>query len=389
MRILVISCFDDLMLKDTGALIRIYNLARCLVLLGHKVRIVIPSTNSATERTEGIIVTKANGVFPMRLLHTLSKLLKVSRPLSFLFYDFLFILKVSKIIRESDLIQIEQPWAAGFLPLLIKKILKKPLVIDSHDVFQSLRVQRSTFRKIAETVLEKTAYKYADLVLVVSEEERQILLNSGVKLEKIRVIPNGVDTSVFNLSQVRKQSLDYIRGRYRLKDNSTVVFVGNLEYPPNLEAVHVIASKLAPLIQEKTGPVNFLIVGRKPSTLNYSNVIFTGAVNNVAAFLAVSDVAIAPLFHVSGSRLKIVEYFSFGLPVVSTTAGIEGLEINDGENVLVEDDLERFAARIIQLIEDKDLSEKLGRKARELAVQKYDWQKITKQLDEAYFSLIL
>jgi len=387
MRISIVSCFDDLMLKDTGASIRILNLARNLALFGQKVRVVIPATNFAIEQTEGIIVSKINGISSLRLLYALSRLLRVSRPLSFLFYDFMFVFEVSRIIRKSDVIQIEQPWAAGFLPLLIKRILKKPLVIDSHDVFQALRIKRSFFRKIAETFLEKMAYECADIVLVVSEKERQILLKSGVKRKKIWVIPNGVDTNIFAPLLARKQSLKRVHECYRLRNFPTVVFVGNMEYSPNQEAVHVIASKLAPLIRKKTGTVNFLIVGRTSPTLNHLNLIFTGVVNSVPDFLAVSDVAIAPLFHGSGSRLKIIEYFSCGLPVVSTTLGIEGLEIKEGVNVLVEDDMERFAAKVIKLIEDKNLSRKLGRKARELAVKKYDWQKITKQLVDVYLSL--
>ena len=396
MRVSIISCFDDLMQKDAGASIRILNLARNLALFGHKVRIVVPAIDPNVKRLDGVIISGVDGVSPRSLLSVLSKLLGVSRPLSFLFYDIAFVLRINKIVRESDLIQIEQPWAAGFLPYFIKAIMKKHLVIDSHDVFQSLRIRRSFLRRATETFLEKMAYKCADRILVVSEKERRILEYLGIKRKRISVVPNGVDTEVFAPSSEHKPSLKRIREHYDLENSYTIVFVGNMGYPPNQEAVSVIAAKLCPLVRKEIHNVKFLIVGRAPPALrHYSHkhtpravLIFTGIVKEVADFLTASDVAIAPLFHGSGSRLKVIEYFSCGLPVVSTTVGIEGLEVKHGEHLLIEDKMDVFAAKIVELVENKSLAKELGRRARELVVKKYDWQKITGQLVEAY-SLLL
>ena len=122
--------------------------------------------------------------------------------------------------------------------------------------------------------------------------------------------------------------------------------------------------------------------------MKYTNLTFTGVVYNVAEYLAASDVAIAPLFHGSGTRLKILEYFSCGLPVVSTSAGVEGLEVKNGVNVLIEDDLNEFAVKVIELLKKGALSTRLGKAARELVVNKYDWKKIARQLNTVYQNLL-
>jgi len=369
------------MLKDTGASVRIYNLAKSLAGLGNNVHVVIPGDEATLERDGRLEIDRIKGLCPNPVLEFFSNLLGVLRPTSLFFYDFLFILRTCRIILKSNVIQIEQPWSSGPIILLLTKIFRKPLVIDSHDVFQALRVNKNSLRKIVEVFLEKIAYKCANLILIVSEKDMKYLIKYGIQQDKIVIIPNGVDTEKFT------PLLDtaYIRNRYDLKDFHMAIFVGNMEYLPNREAVRVIEQELAPRVQSKVKNVKFLVVGRAPPGFGCCNLILTGVVENVAEYLAASDVAIAPLFHGSGTRLKILEYFSCALPVVSTSVGIEGLEVKNGENVLIEDDMNKFAVKITKLLEDKALSARIGKAARELVISKYDWKKIGEKLNTACF----
>jgi glycosyltransferase involved in cell wall biosynthesis len=102
-----------------------------------------------------------------------------------------------------------------------------------------------------------------------------------------------------------------------------------------------------------------------------------------------SDVAIAPLFHGSGTRLKILEYFSCSFPVVSTTVGVEGLDVKSGIHALVEDNMDTFAIGVIKLLKDRELAIRLGKTARELVVNNYDWKEVTMHLSKAYHNLLL
>ena len=385
MKICILSCFEDLMLKDTGPSIRIYHLAKGLASLGHKVHIMIPNDKMTYEYVDGVVVHGIKGFCPKVILEIFGKLLGVSRSTSLLFYDFLFISRATRIIRESDVVQIEQQAAGGLLVPIIARILKKPLVVDCHDTFQALRVKHtSIIRKILETFLEKIAYKYANVILTVSEREKECLISYGIGHRNIELIPNGVDTEAFN----PLLDVTHVQNRYGLKNFYTVIFVGNMEYLPNQEAVQVIASEIAPKVQKEVNNTKFLMVGRIATKMELSNLTFTGVVENVAELLAASDVAIAPLFHGSGTRLKILEYFSCGLPVVSTTAGVEGLEVKSGVNALIEDDMNEFAVKVTKLLKDRALSMRLGKAARELVFNKYDWKKIARQLNTVYHNLL-
>ena len=160
--------------------------------------------------------------------------------------------------------------------------------------------------------------------------------------------------------------------------------MGNLDYYPNREAVEVLSSVVAPIVLNKIRNVKFFIVGKTSKELKSSTLFFTGFVENVSDVLSISDVAVAPLFHGSGTRLKILEYLSCGLPVVSTSIGAEGLDVQDGVNIFIEDDLEGFASRIIDVLSDPQLSDALGRAARMVTATRYNWLNITRELGQVF-----
>lgn len=356
MRICVLSAFEDSMQKDTGASVRIYNLSKGLAGLGNQVELILPNYVESCERIDGVAVRSYKGFFPTKFLKLISRFLGVLRPTALFFYDPFFIEKVSQIIRNSDIVQFEQQSAGLLLIPIVAKVFRKPVVIDCHDTFQALRVKNTNFmRKIFETSIEKIIYRFASVILVVSEKEKQFLCSLGIDQDCIEVIPNGVDTKAFSQSK----DTDKIRLHYGLTGHRIVVFVGNMEYLPNQEAVRLIALKIAPEVTKVVKNAKFLVIGRI-SGLTYPNLTFTGTVDSVAPILAASEVAIAPLLHGSGTRLKILEYLSCGLPVISTTVGAEGLNIQNGVHAIIEDDLNAFASKLIQLLNDKQLSARLG-----------------------------
>jgi glycosyltransferase involved in cell wall biosynthesis len=383
LKICFLGCLDDLLLKDTGGSVRTYYLAKSLAELGHEVHIIVPGNRETFEWAHKVTVHGVNGLLPKWILIFFSKLVGVQRATSLFLYDLSFALRSRRIILNSDVIQAEGPVSSALITLCVKTIFKKPFIVDCHDTFQATRIKyQNTLRKIIEIFLEKIVYEHAELILTVSEKDKELLIKNGICQYKILVIPNGVDTEAF------APSLDVteINTRYDLKDFYKVVFLGNMEYLPNQEAANVIASNIAPRILNQMSKVKFLMVGRVPPKIltNSSDLIFTGVVKNVAEFLAASDIAIAPLLEASGTRLKILEYFSCSLPVVSTSKGAEGLDIENGVNILIEDDMEEFASRIIDLLENEDLRKKLGKAARELAIEKYDWRIVGRKLDAVF-----
>jgi glycosyltransferase involved in cell wall biosynthesis len=378
MNICILSSVEDSMQKDTGASVRIYNLAKGLVECGNDVTIVVPKLHPTFEIVDGVKVRGFSGLFPKLVLDVLKRFVDIGRPTALYFYDLLFALRIIPLLKESDVIQIEGQTTGGLIIPLIKLFLKKPLILDCHDVFQALRLKQTRIvRRMLETSLEKLAYKYANLILVVSENERNFLASMGTQNCGMIVVPNGVDTQIFIKSPNRSE----LKIKYNTKNSRVVVFVGNLAYPPNHEAVTLLSTFIAPIVFRQIKNVKFVIVGKKQSDLKSPQLSFTGFVDNVPDVLSISDVAVAPLLHGSGTRLKILEYFSCGLPVVSTSVGAEGLDVEDGVNILIEDNLERFAMRIVELLTDPLLSNDIGNAGRKLAATTYDWKIITKELN--------
>lgn len=366
------------MQKDTGASVRIYNLASGLVANGHDVTVIIPKLHPTSEDVDGVHVRGFKGLLPKPMLEVLKRFVNVGRPTALYFYDIVFALRVIALLKNADIIQMEQQTVGALLIPFIKLVVKRPLVLDCHDVFQALKLKHtSMLRRMLESSSEKLAYKKADLILTVSKNEKDSLVSMGFKNHKISIIPNGVDVHSFEKSTKSRE----LKRKYHTEGFRTVVFVGNLAYYPNREAVNLLSSVIAPIVQSKIENVKFIIVGKKQSGLDSTRLSFTGFVDNVSDVLSISDVAVAPLFHGSGTRLKVLEYFSCGLPVVSTTVGAEGLDIRDRVNIIIENDPERFALRIVELLNDKNLSDALGGAARKLAANVYDWENIVKQLD--------
>lgn len=145
---------------------------------------------------------------------------------------------------------------------------------------------------------------------------------------------------------------------------------------------------ITPRVLEEIRNVRFLVVGKSRDKIELPRLTFTGFVEDVSEILNNSDVAVAPLFHGSGTRLKILEYFSCSLPVVSTSIGAEGLDVEDGVNILIEDDLESFSLRIVELLKNEQLSTTLGNAARALATSTYDWREITGKLQNVMNRLV-
>lgn len=382
MKVCILSAFEDSLSKDTGYSVRMYNLAKGLAKLGHEVHFIMPNYGVGYNRFEGINVYCVRGFLPRKILDFLSMLLGVAKPSSLYFYDPVFVFKVSKIIRGADIVQIEQQSAGGIIVPIIAKVWKKTIIVDCHDVFQALRIKHANrIRRVIETFLETITYRFADFFITVSDNEKKVLVSYGIENTRIEVIPNGVDTEHF--SDCSRIDSRLVKRRYILENFKVVVFVGNMEYLPNKEAAELIVSTIAPKVIEKVHDVKFLIIGRHQQNFNVNspNIFFTGVVDDVTKLLIPSDLAIAPLLHGSGTRLKVVEYFSAGLPVISTTVGVEGLDVCNGVDVIIEDDVNNFASKIIELLEDEDRRTRIGSSARLLAMEKYDWRTITEKLD--------
>jgi glycosyltransferase involved in cell wall biosynthesis len=156
---------------------------------------------------------------------------------------------------------------------------------------------------------------------------------------------------------------------------NTLIFTGSFRYHANYEAMVWFLQEVFPLVLAQKPEVQLTITGdHAGKTLPMlENVNLVGFVDDVQSLIASSWVSVVPLLVGGGTRLKILEAMALCTPVVSTTKGAEGLNIQHGEDILIADTPEAFAKAVIRLLRDRDLREKLAGNAYRLVADEYNW----------------
>lgn len=212
----------------------------------------------------------------------------------------------------------------------------------------------------------------ADLLLVTSERE-QLTLKQLLPTRVIEVVPNGVDLAAFTpdpaVAEVSHQ----------------LIFTGTMDYYPNTQGALWFAEQCWPLIRAQVPDATWQIVGRNPPPevqrlADLPGVTVTGWVADVRPYLAASAVALAPLLVGGGTRLKILEALAMQKAVVSTSLGCEGLAMEAGNHLLVEDQPERLAQAVIELLNAPERRRALGSAGRALVERLYSWERCGEHL---------
>jgi len=189
------------------------------------------------------------------------------------------------------------------------------------------------------------------------------------------VIPNGVDIQKYQPLPAENAS-------------PVLLFIGNMGYPPCVDAVLYFCREIFPRIRSVLSAAELWIVGRDPRPevlqLNGDGVHVTGRVDDVIPYYQQSAVCVVPLRAGGGTRLKILEAMALGRPVVSTTIGCEGLDVVDGEHLLIADNPKQFAEKTVRLLTDRQLYQHISTNGRQLVEARYDWDKIAGRLMEVY-----
>ncbi len=169
-------------------------------------------------------------------------------------------------------------------------------------------------------------------------------------------------------------------------DEEALVFSGNMGYHPNRSAVRFFRAEIWPRLRREWPRLVWRLVGKNPRdilpfTLDDPRIEVRGPVDDAVGELARCRVAVVPLLAGSGTRLKILEAWTAGLPVVSTTIGAEGLPARDGEHLLLADGGAAFAAAVARLLACSTLRERLGMAGRLLLEKEFTWETAWRNLD--------
>jgi polysaccharide biosynthesis protein PslH len=371
----------------SGGSTRQFHLLRKLAELGHEVAVVAPVApgqrdrvgdleragvrlvahrrpDSRVRETAGVL-RRAPGLLPAALTRPV-----LAWQVSIFWHELRALARPLIQELQPDVISVEHDQAAEWAPALAPHV-PSVLVLENlgWEYYESranaarwparaaLRAEAARFRRFDGRLLPC----YGRLIAM-SDADARALDFAGVP---VSVVPNGVDVNA-------------LAPQPPADGPPTLVFTGTMAYPPNAEAIRWFVADVLPRIRREQPDVKLLIVGRDPppavrQLARDASVEVTGAVPDVAPWLARATAVVVPVLSGGGTRLKVLEAMAAQRAVVSTTLGAGGIEVEPGRHALIADGAEEFGAGTLRLLHDAELRERLAREGRRLVEGRYGW----------------
>lgn len=229
---------------------------------------------------------------------------------------------------------------------------------------------------------EKFYWKKANAVIVVSSSDEK-LIKKEEPLLKTSIIPNCVGDEMI-VDRLEKKDLK----------SPTIFFQGNFFWLQNVEAAKFIINRIYPQLIAELPYVKVIIAGqnaKKLGNLINKNIkivnIEPDNIDKVKELFRKNTLFIAPIFGPGGTRLKILAAMGSGMPVISSTTGIEGLDVTNNKDVIIANSPTEFVVKIKELLKNKAVYEKIRNNAYQLVKQKYQWSKTALKLESVYKNL--
>lgn len=376
----------DLFPANYGAAVKIDQTALALSRLGCPVRIVTEDRRHFHLYLNG---RRTSQVFPVwlrigpwsRLIRHRLRFRGIPVDEAFMYVpllDWSITLRAAYLAARTGARVFQAEFPGHTLPCVrLRRIFGGCALLSEHNVeFERVGAQWPTLTPQVRKFLRKTEVELcnrADQVVTVSALDREALVAAGVDAARTRVIPLGVDIASFEHSTPANGLL---RKHGIAEDRTLLVYHGTFRYQPNLEAIRILAHEILPRLQARGyRPVVLAVGAQPPLEALHPDVIFTGAVDKVAPYLKAAAVAVVPLKKGGGTRMKVLDYFAASVPVVSTSKGVEGMGLTDGEQALIRDSYDDIAEAVAVLLSNPELSRRLTESGRRF-VQQFDWSNI-------------
>lgn len=377
----------------TGGQTRSYNLIKRLSSLGHEITLFSLVKNNNERKYVGALEKYCKEVQVFRRSEkpwTISNILRTGLS----FYPFLVIRNwaqeeksaiVEKLKMEKfDLIHAETFYVMPHIPktsipiLLVEQTIEYLVYRHYAESYPNLSLRPFLYFDVLKMKYwEKRFWGRANKVAAMSEEDKQIMLSQSPTLD-VDIVPNGVDSEFFGKK---------IIGR---SNRPIVLYLGNFTWLQNREAVKVLVAKVWPKIKSDVPLAKLWIVGKDAKKffphLSAAD-IRVEEVSDVREVYQQASVLVAPIYGGGGTRYKNFEAFASGLPVVTTSIGIGGIDAKDGVQVVVRDEPEEIAQAAVDLLKNPGGAQKIAGNAKKLVKDKFDWDPIARNLSRIYKQL--
>ena len=282
--------------------------------------------------------------------------------------------KIQQLIAENqfDIVIASQVGTAGYgrhfqnIPALFEEVEMGIYheQLAQADSFKSRLRYRLTLAK--QTTYLREILQYFDTCTVVSEPERALVKTAVPDYTNVELIPNCMNLADYDSVRVAKRP-------------NSLIFTGSFTYHVNHQAMEWFVREVNPLVQAQIPDMQLSITGDHANLPlpPANNVTLTGFVDDIRSWIAASCVSLAPLFMGGGTRLKILEAMALRTPVVATSKGAEGLDVEHGKHLLLADTPQAFADAIVSLLQNPDLYQSIAYHGHQLIAQKYDWPSVT------------
>lgn len=258
---------------------------------------------------------------------------------------------------------------------------KLPSVITPYESYSLLLKRQlaqqwalgAQVNQLAAAAYERFMFAPYDHTVVLAEPDRQELRRLNPDLP-ISVIPNGIDLDAFQPGNGPRET-------------STLLFVGNYEYAPNLDAAFFLINEVMPRVLRAVPDARLQLVGHAPppelQAAASEAVDVVGSVPEVQPYLAQATAFVCPLRIGAGIKNKVLEALAMRLPLVGSPIAVDGIDVIDGQSALVAEP-DQMADAVIRLLKDRDLQARLATNGRQLIEVQYSWSHVADQYEALY-----
>jgi polysaccharide biosynthesis protein PslH len=377
----------------TGGQTRSYNLIKRLFSLGHEITLFCLIKSDHDKRYIGELEKYCREVKVFKRSEkpwTTNNILRTG----FSFFPFLVIRNWAKGERKAiddkiklekfDLIHAETFYVMPHIPktdipiLLVEQTIEHLVYKHFADEFKIPFIKQMLYIDVFKMKYWELKYwKQAKKVVAMSQDDSKAMTDEIRSLD-VDIVPNGVDIDYFGKNVAKKSPVPI------------VLYLGNFPWLQNREAVDILVRKIWPKIKSRIKDCKLWIIGKDAKDF-FSKLesvdVRVDEVLDVRKTYQTASVLVAPIFGGGGTRYKNFEAFASGLPVVTTSIGIRGIDAKNGEQVLIRDEPEEIASGAVELLTNTYLYKKLANNAGVMVRKKYDWNPIAMKLNEIYEEL--